>query len=152
MHHTCHSPSMHHLLCTAQTKHFLIFRMRRTEYLKVREARGIAQRTKWPLRSVKACPGDDSGWFSVFALPHIGAPPNLQNHLILTSESDLNYQGVDWSSLNSPVGGKGRQKDIPGKPVSNRDSTSSRCTDNQTQYQMHGAVRQPHGQIEQWSA
>ena len=41
-------------------------------------------------KSGKACrPGDDSGWFSVFALPHIGAPPNLQNHLILTSESDL---------------------------------------------------------------
>ena len=39
-----------------------------------------------------------------------------------------------------------------GKPVSNRDLTSSRCTDNQTQYQMHGAVRKRHGKIEQWSA
>ena len=63
MHHTCHSPSLHHLLCTAQTKHFLIFWMRRTEYLKVGEARGIAQRTKWP----RHLPGFKPGPFALQA-------------------------------------------------------------------------------------
>ena len=48
--HAPHMPLTIHVppALTAQTKHFFNFQMRGTEYLKVREARVIAQRTKWP--------------------------------------------------------------------------------------------------------
>ena len=49
------------------------------------------------------------GGFSVFALPHIGALPNLENHLILTSESDLTIRaliGACKTSLYEETGAK----------------------------------------------
>ena len=79
------------------------------------------------LWSVKACPADHPGRFSVFALPLIVTPPNLQNHLTLASEGYLNNQCFGSSSRNVAVGGEVREKHNQEMSVCNGDSTSGRC-------------------------
>ena len=84
------------------------------------------------LWSVKACPADHPGRFSVFALLLIVTPPNLQNHLALASEGYLNNQCFGSSSRNVAVGGEVREKHNPEMSVCNGDSTSGRCRRTQT--------------------
>ena len=86
----------------------------------------------WGLWSVKACPADHPGRFSVFALLLIVTPPNLQNHLTLASEGYLNNQCFGSSSRNVAVGGEVREKHNPEMSVCNGDSTSGRCRRTQT--------------------
>ena len=82
---------------------------------------------KVELWSVKACPADHPGRFSVFALLLIVTPPNLQNHLTLASEGYLNNQCFGSSSRNVAVGGEVSEKHNPEMSVCNGDSTSGRC-------------------------
>ena len=82
------------------------------------------------LWSVKTCPADHRGRFSVFALTLIVTPPTLQNHLALASEGYLNNQCFGRRSRNAAVGGEGREKHNP--EVCNGDSNSGRCRRTQT--------------------
>ena len=84
------------------------------------------------LWSVKACPADHPGRFSVFARLLIVTPPNLQNHLTLASEGYLNNQCFGSSSRNVAVGGEVREKHNPEMSVCNGDATSGRCRRTQT--------------------
>ena len=99
------------------------------------------------LWSVKACPADHPGRFSVFALPLIVTPPNLQNHLTLASEGYLNNQCFGSSSRNVAVGGEVREKHNPEMSVCNGDSTSGRCRRTQTQSTVLRVIRISHEQI-----